>query len=63
MKDNVEIYTLALIRVIHDSDVYKDYKAVKNRLSQDPELKSKVNQYRSLFMKEHSSLTENMMSC
>ncbi len=46
MKDNVEIYTLALIRVIHDSDAYKDYKTVRNRLSQDPDLKNQVNQYR-----------------
>ncbi len=46
MKDNVEIYTMALIRVIHDSDAYKDYKAVRKRLAEDPELKNRVNQYR-----------------
>lgn len=46
MKDNVEIYTLALIRVIHDSDTYKEYKAVRQRLEKEPELKRQINQYR-----------------
>ena len=46
MKDNVEIYTLALIRVIHDSDTYKEYKAVRQRLEKETELKRQINQYR-----------------
>lgn len=46
MKDNVEIYTLALIRVIHDSDAYKAYKAVREKVSREPELKSQINRYR-----------------
>lgn len=46
MKDNVEIYTLALIRVIHDSDAYKAYKAVREKVAKDPELKSRINRYR-----------------
>ena len=46
MKDNVEIYTLALIRVIHDSDAYREYKAVRERVAQEPELKHQINQYR-----------------
>lgn len=46
MKDNVEIYTLALIQVIHDSDAYKEYKAVREKVSGNPELKNMINQYR-----------------
>ena len=46
MKDNVEIYTMALIRVIHDSDAYKNYKAVREKLSREPELKNQINRYR-----------------
>ena len=46
MKDNVEIYTLALIRVIHDSDAYREYKTVREKVAQEPDLKRQINQYR-----------------
>lgn len=46
MKDNVEIYTLALIEVIHDSDDYKRFLAVKKKVDQDEQLKKEINAYR-----------------
>lgn len=46
MKDSVEIYTSSLIRVIHDSDAYKEYKAVREKVARNPELKSQINRYR-----------------
>lgn len=46
MKDNVEIYTLALIRVIRDSDDYKAFEAAKRKVAADPALKTQIDDYR-----------------
>lgn len=46
MQDNVEIYTKALIRAIHDSREYREYENIKRKLKNMPELKNRINQYR-----------------
>ena len=46
MQDNVEIYTKALIRVIHDSKEYRQYEEIKRKVAGFPELKQQIDQYR-----------------
>ncbi|MDO4522590.1 MAG: YlbF family regulator [Eubacteriales bacterium] len=46
MKDNVEIYTMALVRVIQDSREYRAYNDAKRKLADMPELKRQINDYR-----------------
>lgn len=46
MQDNVDIYTKALIRVIQDSREYRTFCRARNALSDMPELKKQINEYR-----------------
>lgn len=47
MQDNVDIYTKALIRVIKDSEEYREFYAAKHKLARMPELKRQINEYRT----------------
>ncbi|MDO5539185.1 MAG: YlbF family regulator [Eubacteriales bacterium] len=46
MQDNVDIYTKALIRAIHDSREFREYENIKKKLQDMPELKKRINRYR-----------------
>lgn len=46
MKNNVEIYTLALIRVIQESEEYQAFERIKKKLADKPEVKQQINTYR-----------------
>lgn len=46
MKDNVEIYTMALVKVIHESNEYKAFERIKSKLASMPEVKKEINTYR-----------------
>lgn len=46
MKDNVEIYTIALLHAIRDSREYREYEEIKRKLADKTDLKRKINEYR-----------------
>lgn len=46
MKSNVEIYTMALVRAIQESEEYKAFERIKKKLADMPELKQQINTYR-----------------
>lgn len=46
MQDNVDIYTKALIRVIHDSKEYRAFRAARRKVSDVPDLKRQIDEYR-----------------
>ena len=46
MKSNVEIYTMALVRAIQESEEYKAFERIKKKLTDMPELKQQINTYR-----------------
>lgn len=61
MQDNVEIYTKALIRVIHDSKEYREYNRIKKQLADNPKLKHQINQYRKdVFRLQNSGEVEDL---
>ena len=46
MKNNVEIYTMALVRVIQESEEYQAFERIKKKLADKPEIKHQINNYR-----------------
>ena len=46
MKSNVEIYTMALVRAIQESEEYKAFERIKKKLADKPEIKQQINNYR-----------------
>ena len=55
MKDNVEIYTMALIRVLHDSDEFKAYEKIRKKVAEDEDLHRRINEYRKACFKMQNS--------
>ena len=46
MKNNVEIYTMALVRVIQESEEYQAFERIKKKLADKPDIKQQINNYR-----------------
>lgn len=46
MKENIDIYTTSLVHAIRDSKEYKEFCFLKNKLSDKPDLKRQINEYR-----------------
>ncbi len=46
MKTNVDFYTEALVRAISDSDEYRAFEEVKEKIAKRPELIKQINEFR-----------------